>query len=176
MELDKCIKERRSVRKYTNKKVSWSLISKILDSGVRAPSSGNIQNYNFIVVQNAKKREEIARAAGQLWMLESPVFIVICNNKDKIKKFYEEDAEHYSVQNCAASAQNMLLTAYSLGLSTCWVGSYDEIALQRILKLPDNVKLEMIITIGYSDIKIKEPKKFSVDRLTYFEEFGNTKK
>lgn len=176
MELDKCIQERRSVRKYMAKKVSWPLISKILDAGVRAPSSGNIQNYNFIVVQNKKKKEEIANAANQLWMIEAPVFIVVCNNKDKIKKFYEEEAEHYSIQNCAASAQNMLLTAYSLGLSTCWVGSYDEIALQRILKLPDNIKIELIITLGYSDMKPKEPKKFSIDRLTYFEEFGNTKK
>jgi len=70
----------------------------------------------------------------------------------------------------------MLLKAHSLGLSSCWVGSYDDIQLQRILKLPDHVNVESILVFGYSDSKSKEPRRFPLDRMTYFEEFGNTKK
>lgn len=177
MEISKCIKERRSVRTYLNKKVSWSNIAKILDAGLYAPCSGNIQNYSFIVVQDNKKREEIARASlNQLWMLEAPVFIAICNDSKKVKKFYEELGERYSIQNCAAAAENMLLMAHSLKLSTCWVGAFDHIKLQRILKLPDSISVEAIITIGYSKSETKEPKKFSLDKVTYFEEWGNTNK
>lgn len=176
MDIDKCIKGRRSVREYKKKKISWNHISKILDSGIHAPCSGNIQNYSFIVVENDKKKEAIARACDQIWMLESSVFIVICSDKDKIKKFYEEEGEHYAVQNCAAVTQNMLLRAYSLGLSSCWVGSYDGIQLQRILKLPDSVNVESIVVLGYSDSKPKMPKRLPLNKITFFEEFGNTVK
>ena len=176
MDVDKCIKERRSVREYLKKKISWPNVSKILDAGIHAPCSGGIQNYNFIVVQSDKKRDDIARACNQLWMLGAPVFIIVCNNKEKIKKFYEDEADHYAVQNCAAAIENMLIQAQSFGISSCWVGSYDEIKLTRILKLPDNVNIEAIVVLGYSEDKPKMPKRFTIDRLTYFEEWGNIKK
>jgi len=176
MELDKCIQERRSVRKYNKKKVSWELISEIMESGEHAPCAGGIQNYYFIVVKSNKTKEAISRACSQLWMLDAPYFIVVCNDKNKMKKFYEQEGGHYAIQNCAVVAQTMLLKAHSLGLSSCWVGSYDDIQLQRILKLPDHVNVESILVFGYSDSKSKEPRRFPLDRMTYFEEFGNTKK
>lgn len=177
MDIEECIKDRRSVRRYASKQVSWINISQILEAGTYAPCSGNIQNYYFIVVKNRKNRESITRACNdQLWMLEAPIFIAVCNDQEKIKKFYEEYHERYSIQNCAAAIENMLLMAHSLGLSACWVGSYDEIALQRILKLPDRVKVEAIITLGHSNQKPKELRKLSADKLTYFEEWGNTKR
>ena len=52
MEINKCIKERRSVRKYLNKDVPLRLILELIDSAHFAPSSGNIQNWNFIIVKN----------------------------------------------------------------------------------------------------------------------------
>jgi len=176
MEIDQCIQERRSVRKYNSKKVSWDNVAEILEAGIQAPCAGGIQNYHFIVVQSSKKRGLISKACRQSWMSQAPVFIVICNDKQKTKKFYEDVGEKYSTQNCAVAAENILLKAHSLGLSTCWIGSYDEIELASILKLPENVNPDMIITIGYSDSKPKAPRRFSLDILTYFEEFGNTKK
>ena len=176
METDKCIQERRSVRKYLKKKVSWDGIAEILEAGIQAPCAGGIQNYHFIVIQKNKKREDIANACKQSWMIQAPVFIVICNDKQKSKKFYEDSGERYSVQNCAVVAENILLKAYSLGLSTCWVGAYDEIELAGILKLPENVSADLIITLGYSDSKPKSPKRLPLDTLTFFEEFGNAKR
>ncbi|MDD5651650.1 MAG: nitroreductase family protein [Candidatus Nanoarchaeia archaeon] len=176
MDIDKCIKDRRSVREYKNKKVSSKDVSKIIESGTYAPCAGNIQNYSFIVVSDDKKKEAIARASDQTWMLDASTFVVVCNNKDKIKKFYEEEGDHYAIQNCAAVTQNMLLTACSLGISSCWVGSYDEIQLRRILKLPDNINVESIVVLGYSDDKPKTPKRLPLNKITYFENFGNSLK
>ena len=151
MEIDKCIQERRSVRKYNKKKVSWDKIADILEAGINAPCAGGIQNYHFIVVQKNKKKEAIAKACGQSWMAQAPIFIIVCNDKQKSKKFYEDSGERYSIQNCAAVAENILLKAYSLGINSCWVGAYDEIELAGILKLPENVSADLIITLGYSD-------------------------
>ena len=67
-----------------------------------------------------------------------------------------------------------MLKATDLGLHSCWVGSFDEFALSRILKIPDNVLPELIITIGYSDEVEQGLDRNPVERVTFFEEFGKT--
>ncbi len=178
MDLDKCIKERRSVRSYLDKNVEFEKLAKILDSARYAPSSGNIQNVMLIAVRDKKKRADIATASlKQYWMMDAPVHIAVCNKIENIKRFYGSKGELvYSSQNCAAAIENMLLTAYSLGLGTCWVGAFDEDAIKRILRIPENIKVEAVITLGYVKEKEELPSKYALENITYFEEWGNTKK
>jgi len=78
----------------------------------------------------------------------------------------------YASQACAIAGQNMMLKATDLGLHSCWIGSFDEFALSRILKIPDNIVPEMIITMGYSDQVEQGVDRIPVDRVAYFEEYG----
>lgn len=175
MEVSEVIKNRRSIRRYQEKKVSWADVSKILDAGRNAASAGNVQNWQFIVVTDKKRKDELATASlRQYWMNEAPVHIVICNKLEKVRRLYGSRGEKlYSIQNCAAAAQNMLLRATDLGLASCWVGAFDENAVARILKLPDDVIPEIIITIGYADERIVHtPIKTPLDNITFFEEWG----
>ena len=57
MELDNCIKERRSVRDFLDKEVNWGTLFEILESTTYAPSSGNMQNWAYIIVRDKKKKE-----------------------------------------------------------------------------------------------------------------------
>lgn len=173
MDIENIIKERRSIRKYIDKKVSFDKIAKILEAGIYAPSSGNTQNWNFIIVRDAQKKEEIAAASlKQYWMTSAYAYIVICNNTQKIGKLYGNHGKLYSIQNCALAAQNMMLMAQSLGLSTCFVGAIDSGTISRILKLPSGIIPEIILTLGYSDEKpIKTPRN-PIERVTFFEEYG----
>lgn len=178
MDIDTAIKSRISIRSYKDKKIPLYKIGKILEAAIYAPSSGNIQNWVFIVVTDDKKRNELSIAAlKQNWMNEAPVHIVVCNNKEKVEKFYGKRGEElYSIQNCALAIENILLTATSLDLGSCFVGAFDPKAVSRILKLPPELIPEAIITIGYPNEK---PKSTSIDPLelvTYFEEYGFKKK
>jgi len=66
----------------------------------------------------------------------------------------------------------MLLTATELDLASCWVGAFDENAVARILKLPDDVIPEIIITIGYADERVVNiPKRIPLENITFFEEW-----
>jgi len=121
MDVTSCIRKRRSVRKFLGKPVEWHKIVEILTSGALAPSSGNLQNWRFIIVRDDSKKEEIASASyDQLWMTDAPIFIVVASITEKINDFYgERGRDIYDLQNCAAAIQNMLLEIHNQGLSTC---------------------------------------------------------
>lgn len=176
MDIFKCIHSRRSVRKFLDIPVEWEKVGVILDAGTAAPSSGNLQNWKFIVVQNEKKRQEIAEAAlQQYWIASAPAIIVICAELRRARQFYGVRGERlYSIQNCAAVAENMLLAAHALGLSSCWVGAFDEGMVSRALSIPDDVDIrpQIILPIGYPDESPAKPQSVPLDNITYFEKWS----
>lgn len=175
MEVFECISTRRSIRKYLDIPVEWDKIGTILEAGRLAPSSGNIQDWNFIVVQDEDKRKAIAEASlKQHWMSKAPVHIVVCADLKKSERFYGVRGNRlYSIQNCAAATENMLLTAHSLGLGACWIGAFDENVVSRVLGIPDYARPQTIITIGYSDESPKEPVRYPLTTVTFLEKYGN---
>lgn len=166
------IKSRRSTRKYLDYDVTDELIEKILEAAGYAPSAGNFQPYELIVVKNAETRKYIASVCNQPWMVEAPVHIVACTNM-KIASLYEERGmKLYGVQDTALAVGNLMLAAESLGLRTCWVGAFGEAQLSILLHCPEYVRPAAIITLGYSDEKAKEPPKHGVEKFAHLEKFG----
>lgn len=176
MELFDCIKKTCQVKTYLDKDVKHRDIAKILDAAHYASSSGNIQNWRFAVVRNKETKEKIARAClDQLWMQEAPVLIVVCSDNSNIKSFYQKRWKKYSKENCAAAAQNLTLQATDLGLSSCWIRTFNELRLKNILKIPDNISVEAVMTIGYSNERPKEPR-HKLEELTFFETYGSRRR
>ena len=106
-------------------------------------------------------------------MNSAPIFIVICSDLGKLKTFYKENAENYSLQNSAASAMLISLKAVDLGLSSCWVNIFDQKAVSRILRLPDSIISQIILTIGYQEEKpMKKLSKIPLQRITFFNKYG----
>lgn len=149
---------RRSVRKFLDKDVEWDKVTTILMAGHSAPSSGNIQNWLFCVVRDDDKRKKIAEACmQQYWMQDAKVHIVVCGDNVKAKRLYGARGEtFYTIQNCAAAIENMLLAATALGLGSCWVTAFEEGMLRRILDVPESMTVHGVITIGYAS-EIPEP-------------------
>ena len=67
-----------------------------------------------------------------------------------------------------------MLAALDFKLGTCYVGAFDDFAIRRILKIPDNLDIEAVITIGYPDEEERE-KKYGIEIITSINEFGNAK-
>ncbi|MCX6710453.1 MAG: nitroreductase family protein [Candidatus Woesearchaeota archaeon] len=175
MELLEAVHSRRSVRKFTEEPVAWGDVVSIIESGMSAPSSGNLQNWKFVIVTDENKRRQIAEAClQQYWLEKAPIIIVVCSPTEKINQYYGMRGERlYAIQNCAAAVENMLLTAHSLGLGSCWVGAFDENAVQRVLENPDNVRIETIIPIGHPDEKPEEPMHLKIESTCFFDKWGN---
>jgi nitroreductase len=160
MDLSELLQKRYSCRAYLDKDVSDRDIAKMLNYASLAPSAGNLQPWQVIVIKNKEKRNSLAIASlNQTWMKQAPVHLVICGNEEYVKKFYKSKGEVYSIQSCAAFIENLLLFATDLGLATCWVGAFDDNMLKRELNIPKEIKVYAIITLGYCNEKNPNSKK-----------------
>ena len=174
MDTEECILTRRSVRKYKkNVKVDMEKLGRILEAGRAAPSSGNVQNWMFIVVDDEDKRKKIADACfKQYWMGDAAIQIVICDKPDEVKRHYGLRGERlYSVQNCAAVAENMLLMAHAEGLGSCWIGAFDEDKIKDILGIVKEARPQIILTIGYAAEQPHIPSKYKLDNVVYWNQW-----
>ena len=164
------IKSRRNVTQFLPKFVSWENISRVLDAGRHAPSCGNIQNWKFIVILKPEMKQEIAAASYDQYEI-APAFalIVICAEPEKAERYYGEKGKtFYTVQNCAAAVQNMLLEAHSLGLGTRWIGAFDQGKIKSLLKVPEEAEVHAIVALGYAKDVPPKPPKYPLEALVYF--------
>jgi len=174
MDLIGSISERHSVREYKNQDIFMDDLGRLLEAGRLAPSSGNIQNWNFVIVTDEEKKKEIAVASmNQLWMIQAPVFIVVLSDLEKAKKYFGERGEFYSTQNCAMACENIILTATSLGIGSCFVSAFIEERIREIVGAPDSFRAEAVITLGYEAKNTTRSRKASLYSKVSFQTYGN---
>jgi nitroreductase len=163
------IKERRSIRKYTEKQVSAVDVDTIVDAGIYAPSGGgNIeQDVNFTIIQNKELLDkinilskEVAKQSDMGWLKElgnNENFHCLYNAPTLIIISYNENSPS-AVYDCSAVTENMLLAAESIGLGTCWLyfplqafegDRKDE--LLKELHIPNGFKPITSVIIGYRE-------------------------
>jgi nitroreductase len=151
MDVLDAIRGRRSIRAYRNKNVSKQIVERLIEAARLAPSAGNIQPWEFVIVRKAEIKEKLVEAAlGQKFILQAPVVIVVCVNESRAARGYGlRGKELYCIQDTAAAIQNINLLAYSLGLGTCWVGAFDEKAAAESVQAPKGTRPVAIVPVGY---------------------------
>ncbi len=160
MELSEAIRSRRSIRSYHAKPIEGGKIERILEAARWAPSAGNLQSVEYIVVKNPETRELLSKAAlGQEQITEAPVSIVVCCNFSKISHYGQRGRDLYSLQESGACIENLMLAAHALGLGTCWIGAFDENKVRESLKIRDETRPVAIITLGYPAEKPRSSRK-----------------
>lgn len=155
-----CMRESHSVRSFILHEIPDATLSRILEAGTWAPSAGNLQPWFFYVVKDPDVKEKLAEACyEQPHVSRAPVVIVIMADPARSsEKYGERGAQLYCLQDTAAAAQNMLLAAEGLGISTCWVGAFDEPKVQKLLEAAPRLRAVALLCLGYSDEKTEEYK------------------
>src|SRR3989344_2915052 len=169
------IKSRRTIKSFEAKFLSWEQVAKILDAGRHAPSSGNLQNWKFIAVLEPDLKTKLAEAThDQFNIAMASVLIIVCAEPEKAERYFGARGERlYTIQNCAAAIQNMLLEAHSLGLGGCWVGAFNEDEIKEICGIPAIVRPQAIVAIGYAKEVPNKPAKFPLETVVYFNKWKN---
>jgi nitroreductase len=173
LDVFEAIQKRKSVRSYVPTPVPAEKMRKVLEAARLAPSAGNIQPWQFIVVTDSDNRKTIAKGCrfGR-FLAESPVVIVGCGNQKASPRWY-------AIDTCIAM-ENLLLAATGEGLGTCWIGIFKEKEIREMLKIPDNLKVVALLALGYPrekrDILSKiahliRPKK-KLEKIAHLEEYG----
>jgi nitroreductase len=152
MELNEAIKKRRSIRAYKAQNVSEEVVEKLIEAASFAPSAGNIRPWRFVVARHPDVKKKLAQAADQAFIEEAPVVIVVCANEKRAEMGYGFRGKTlYCIQDTAAATQNIHLTAYSLGLGTCWIGAFNEDQAKKAVNAPEEMRPVAIIPVGYAD-------------------------
>lgn len=168
MEFSEVIAKRRSVRHFNTKlAVSDEDVRGLLEAAVSAPTAGNIQPWRFIVVKSAEARERLAGAMHQPWATAAPVVIAVCVDPRPCTARYSVRGERlYAIQDTAAAAENIILSAVDRGLATCWVGAFNEDAVREALELQPPITPLVILPIGYSAEAAGRPARRPLDEVT----------
>lgn len=176
MDFNEVLKQRRSVRHYALKKVSFEKVSEVCEALTYSPMSGNIFSLKIILVSKKNIIKLLANAAQQPFIAEAEYVIVVYSKKDHTIRSYGKIGEKFIRQQAGAAIENMLLKATDLGLGSCWIGWFDEDAVKRIVLLPDWAQVEALIPIGHPLEKPNMRKKPDLKLITYFEKFKQEEK
>lgn len=159
------IKDRRSIRKYTDTPIAREDLIRILEAGRISPSGSNTQPWRFLVVTDRELKEKIAEVDhNQKWMLQAPVFLVCmadlgCRTEQKYAEPLKEDDPSPElklvIRDTAIAVSAMLLECEHLGLGSCWTGWYEQEAMHAVLNVPNEYYISGILTVGYA---AEEPK------------------
>ncbi|UCE97527.1 MAG: nitroreductase family protein [Dehalococcoidia bacterium] len=178
------IRHRRSVRDFIDKPVERDKIMLCLEAARLAPSACNSQPWKFIVVDDLQLKDELCRAAfGGIYSMMSfakkaPLIVAVVSEK---AKFLERiggllrDTKFYLI-DIGIAAEHFVLQAEELGLSTCWIGWFDEGAVKSILKIPRDRRLDVLIAVGYCDESKRGQlhKRDSLKEVTAFNSYDGT--
>ncbi|MCX6992246.1 MAG: nitroreductase family protein [Kiritimatiellaeota bacterium] len=147
MALLKQIQQRYSVRAYQKRPVEKEKLETVLQAARLAPSAKNMQEWRFIVVQDADTRKKLCVAANnQAFVGEAPVIIVCCSATSD----YVMRCGHLAYPiDVAIAIDHMVLQAVEEGLGACWVGSFYEDQVKAILDIPTQVRVVELLAMGY---------------------------
>ena len=173
MNVEEAIKGRRSIRAFKTQEVSSEIVEKLVDAARWAPSAGNIQPWEFIIVRKPEIKRKLAEAAlNQSFIEEAPVVIVVCADEFRSSQGYGTRGKTlYCLQDTAAAIQNIHLAAYSLGLGTCWVGAFREEMVREILKIPNGIRPAALIPVGYPAEHPKPRGRRPLKEIVHYETF-----
>ncbi|MFH1328487.1 MAG: nitroreductase family protein [Candidatus Bathyarchaeota archaeon] len=173
MDVFEAIHGRRSVRSFRKKDVSKEDVLKILDAARWAPSAGNLQPWEVIIIKNSEtKAQRVWAAVGQSFIADAPVVLVVCVDCEKASAGYGTRGESlYCLQDSAAAIQNLLLAAHALELGTCWIGAFHEERVRKIFNLPQRYRPIAIIPIGHPTSKPSPTSRRNLERVTHLEKF-----
>lgn len=181
MELKEAIYGRRSVRKYLDKKISDVDFNEIIDAGLWAPSAVNLQPWYFVVCRSDEAKTKLHEIMqGSIFGLkkvldnrfknhpeviaETVEFVQSLGNADICMLSFlqqdEYDEQGAAIQSAAAAMQNMVLTAYSKGISSCWLTAPLHVEKElRAEFAPDKGPLLAAVVFGYSDMEPRAPRR-----------------
>lgn len=158
MDFSELIKVRQSVRSYSDKAVEKEKIEKCLEAARLAPSASNSQPWKYIVVDEEELKNKVAEATFDKlvkfnkFALQAPVIIVVVLEKPKLvtQMGIEIKKREWPLIDIGISTEHFCLQAAELGLGTCMIGWFNQKRIQKLLNIPKNKTIGLLITLGYA--------------------------
>jgi nitroreductase len=149
MDVMQAIKERRSIRQFTDYEIPEEAANELMDALIWAPSAGNLQSRKFYFVRDDVLKMKLAVAAlNQTFIAEAPLVVVGCTDSVISSRYGERGMDLYTIQDVSASLMCMMLAAHERGLGSVGVGAFREEEVARALELRENLRPVAIVPVG----------------------------
>lgn len=146
------VRHRHSIRAFRDDMpVDEAQLHAILEAACAAPSAGDLQSYHISVVQDAGKRQALAKAADQAFIAQAPVCLVFSSDPSRAaSKYGERGRQLYSLQDATIAASYAQLAVVAAQLDSTWVGFFDEAKVVAALELEPGLQPIAILGIGHA--------------------------
>lgn len=171
MDVIDAIKSRRSIRSYAARSVEKEKLMACLEAARWAPSAGNRQPWELLVVGDSETKRRLAEVNPHTkFISQAPLTLVFIASPAKSSRTHHIDT--------SLAAMNFMLAAHAVGLGTCWAGVYDtdlEPPIRDLLGIPKELRVLCLMSLGYPD---QSPTKdrLPLDEMTHWERYGNRKR
>jgi nitroreductase len=165
MSLSELIQQRYSVRGYRPDPVEEDKLQQVLEAARMAPTAGNRQRFQLIVVHTEGREEELGRMYGREWFVQAPIIICAC----RYPMEPEPGRRDYTDVDIGIVVDHLILAATELGLGTCWIGAFDKEVAREVLGLPDEVEPVVCTPLGYPDAPPRPRQRKPLSELVRYE-------
>jgi len=174
MQILDIIKVRGSIRRYKDKPVPTQALLDILEGARLAQSADNRQPWQFIVVTDPAVKKKLVYIAGNQAFVGEAAAVVVCLANP------EESAsvgpfEGFLI-DLAIAIENMALTAWDLGIGSCWIGDYNEEKVKELLDIPRALRVVSLLTLGYPDQRPGPKYRKDLDEIVHYQKYGQKKR
>jgi nitroreductase len=140
---------RSSVREYDDVPLTGEDIGYILSCASTAPSAGNLEAWDVVVITEEETRRALAEAAfSQDHVEHAPVIFVVCSNYVRSMSRYGERGILYGLEDATIACTYMMLAAHARNLHSCWTGAFDDDEVREILSLPQHIRPVSLLAVG----------------------------
>ncbi len=178
-ELMDAIRERRSVRNFTDQDVSDEVLNQVLEAIRWAPSWANTQCWEIVVVRDPETKKKLQETMGKgnpatKSIVAAPVILAVCG-KLQSSGYYKGEVTtkfgDWMLFDLGIATQNLCLAAHDLGLGTVITGLFDHDKAKAILGVPEGFELVSLIPLGYPSKVPSPPKRREISEFTHREKF-----
>ena len=164
MDAMEAIISRRSIRRYTGQTIPDEMIEQLLQAAMSAPSAGNMQPWQFVIIDDREILDKIPKVHPYADMVrEAPLAILVCGDLQR------DGFGGYWVQDCSAATENLLIAAHAHSLGAVWLGVYprDERvkALRDLLSIPEDITPFAVIALGYPAEELSKEDRFDPSKV-----------
>ena len=175
MEFCEVLSARRSIRKFKEQQVSRQTLLELVQQATLAPSASNLQAWRFCIIDDPVLVRKVDMFSPGL-SGKPPVIIAVCSDYGYAAQ--KTSGTNYKAYGCimdaSMAAENLMLAAVEKGLGTCAIKSYNDAAVRKLLKLPETLHLELLISVGYPDADPQMPRRKGLDEVAFFNAWEET--
>ena len=168
------VRNLKAFRSSEDRVVPRDVIGRVIEAGRHAPSPGNVQSLEFIVVEDDRSLNFLADKTGDQRLEEVPTAVVVLGDLARMRRQVgPSGSEIACYSEAACAAQNMRLVAEEEDISSCWVTGFDQVAVKTHFNIPEEKQPLGVVALCFSDDEIESEERFGIGDIVFYDNYEN---